>query len=78
MRRMFRSALMLAPMLALVLATTSAKLPGSQGVAGAKSPAARATAPRQVLPWIEDDLTRALAEAKTRKLPIFVESWAPW
>lgn len=31
-----------------------------------------------VLPWIEDDLPRAMAEAKTRKLPIFVESWAPW
>lgn len=31
-----------------------------------------------VLPWIDDDLTRAMAEAKARKLPIFVESWAPW
>ena len=31
-----------------------------------------------VLPWLDDDLTRAMAEAKARKLPIFVESWAPW
>jgi hypothetical protein len=30
------------------------------------------------LPFIEDDYGRALAEARTRKLPLFVESWAPW
>ena len=30
------------------------------------------------LPFIEDDYTRALAEARSRKLPLFVESWAPW
>jgi hypothetical protein len=34
--------------------------------------------PAQVLPWIEDDYSRAVAEAKARKVPIFVESWAPW
>ncbi len=42
------------------------------------SAATAAAAPRAVLPWIEDDLPRALAEAKARKLPMFVESWAPW
>ena len=31
-----------------------------------------------VLPWIEDDYTRAVTEAKARKIPLFVESWAPW
>ena len=31
-----------------------------------------------VVPFIADDLPRALAEAKQRNLPIFVESWAPW
>lgn len=30
------------------------------------------------LPFIKDDSTRALAEAKRRKLPLFVEVWAPW
>jgi hypothetical protein len=30
------------------------------------------------LPFIHDDYPRALAEAKQRKLPIFVECWAPW
>ena len=34
--------------------------------------------PAMVMPWIEDDYTRAVAEAKARKVPIFVESWAPW
>lgn len=30
------------------------------------------------LPWISDDYASALGEAKQRKLPIFVECWAPW
>ena len=30
------------------------------------------------LPFIEDDYPRALAESRSRKLPIFVEAWAPW
>ncbi len=29
-------------------------------------------------PWISDDWPRALAEAKARKVPIFVDAWAPW
>jgi len=28
--------------------------------------------------FIEDDYARALGEARSRKLPLFVESWAPW
>jgi hypothetical protein len=31
-----------------------------------------------VLPWIADDYPKALAEARARKLPLFVDSWAPW
>ncbi|MEP6769722.1 MAG: hypothetical protein ABJC61_13705 [Acidobacteriota bacterium] len=30
------------------------------------------------LPFIEDDYGRALAAAKSRHVPIFVEAWAPW
>lgn len=30
------------------------------------------------LRFIDDDYPRALAEAKQRKLPVFVEVWAPW
>lgn len=36
------------------------------------------TAPAPALPWIADDYTRAVAQAKVRRVPIFVESWAPW
>lgn len=28
--------------------------------------------------WISDDWPRALSEAKARKVPIFVDAWAPW
>jgi tetratricopeptide (TPR) repeat protein len=31
-----------------------------------------------VLPFIEDDYPRALAEAKKRHLPLFVDAWATW
>lgn len=31
-----------------------------------------------VLPFIEDDYAKALAEAKASKKPIFVDVWAPW
>lgn len=41
----------------------------------AKAPAA---GPKSALPWIEDDWSKAVATAKARKVPIFVESWAPW
>jgi hypothetical protein len=30
------------------------------------------------LPMIQDDYARARAEAQRRKLPLFVEVWAPW
>jgi hypothetical protein len=30
------------------------------------------------LPFIADNYGKALEEAKQRKLPIFVEVWAPW
>jgi hypothetical protein len=33
---------------------------------------------RKVLPFIEDDYARALLEARERKLPLFIEAWAPW
>jgi hypothetical protein len=36
------------------------------------------TSAAPVLPWSEDDYMRAVAEAKARQLPLFVESWAPW
>jgi hypothetical protein len=34
--------------------------------------------PTPTLPFIEDDYARALADAKARGVPIFVDAWAPW
>ncbi len=45
---------------------------------GAASLAVSPPAGKPVLPWIEDDYGKALAQARTRNLPIFVENWAPW
>jgi hypothetical protein len=30
------------------------------------------------LPFIEDDYQTALARAKSKNVPLFVEAWAPW
>jgi len=51
--------------LALATAAPALAAPGARGA-------------RPVLPWIADDYGKALAEARARKLPIFIESWAPW
>jgi hypothetical protein len=32
----------------------------------------------EVLPFIEDDFQAAVARARTKNAPIFVEAWAPW
>jgi hypothetical protein len=42
------------------------------------SAATSATASAAQLPFIQDDFAKARAEAMRRKLPIFVECWAPW
>ena len=51
-------------------------------VAAKKSRAAQASATssawQPAVPFIEDDFGRALALAKERKLPVFIEGWAPW
>jgi hypothetical protein len=44
---------------------------------GAASLAA-APSSEPVLPFIEDDYGKALSEARAKKVPIFVEAWAPW
>jgi hypothetical protein len=52
----------------------------------APAPAEAAPAPatarpaklRTVIPFIQDDYTRAVAQARARKLPLFIEAWAPW
>jgi hypothetical protein len=44
---------------------------------GCAASAPRSAAPDAV-PFIEDDYPRALALAKERHVPLFVDGWAPW
>lgn len=68
----------------LVAISAAALLAASSGGAApaasrpASAPSAARAASRAVLPWIEDDYARAIAEGKRRGLPVFVEAWAPW
>jgi hypothetical protein len=32
----------------------------------------------EVLPFIDDDYSKALSLSRARHVPIFVEAWAPW
>jgi thiol:disulfide interchange protein len=68
-------AVVLGLLLLLAALALPAALPGT-----AVAAAAMKTAPAKhaVVPFIDDDLDRALAEAKKRDLPLFIESWAPW
>lgn len=70
-----------AALIALLLAIPAGSL-ATADVARAAAPKAaakaRASSEHLVLPFIEDDYPRALALARQRKLPIFIDSWAPW
>jgi len=33
---------------------------------------------KEVLPFIDNDYSKALAQAKKRNVPLFVDAWAPW
>jgi hypothetical protein len=61
---------------ALALGVAVAVPAAPPATAAAKRPSVAESAP--VLPFIDDDLPRALARARERSLPLFVESWAPW
>jgi tetratricopeptide (TPR) repeat protein len=63
---------LLAALVAAACACKAAKPTGP--AAPAPSAASRAAAPR----FIEDDYPRALAEARARGLPLFIDAWAPW
>lgn len=57
--------LMRVPAFALLLALT-----GHQSVSAA--PKVRP------IDFIQDDYAKALEEARSRKVPIFIDAWAPW
>jgi hypothetical protein len=33
---------------------------------------------KEALPFIENDYAKALAQAKKKNVPLFVDAWAPW
>jgi hypothetical protein len=37
-----------------------------------------AVSARADLPFIENDYKKAVAQAKVKDVPLFVEAWAPW
>jgi hypothetical protein len=39
---------------------------------------AAAALPAMALPFIENDYSKALARARTNRIPLFVDVWAPW
>jgi tetratricopeptide (TPR) repeat protein len=51
---------------------------GNGPVAGASAGPDGGEGPLEVLPFIENDYPRALAEARARHLPLFIDAWAPW
>jgi hypothetical protein len=47
-------------------------------VAALLFPCIAAGSETRTLPFVEDDYGRALDLARHKKLPLFVDSWAPW
>jgi hypothetical protein len=68
----------LAPFIALPLLAASGCGAPSEKAPERPAPRAKAPATTPVLPFLADDYDGALAEARARDLPLFVESWAPW
>jgi hypothetical protein len=54
---------------ALLLLGTLAAAPASAVASDGES---------RALPFISNDYTKALGEARARALPLFIEAWAPW
>ena len=73
-----KPSLLAVSLLVLVLALAVSTATPARAAAGSKPARNAAVGSRMVLPFIQDDYTRALAEARARKLPLFIEAWAPW
>ncbi|HZN02792.1 MAG TPA: hypothetical protein VFD06_04325 [Candidatus Polarisedimenticolia bacterium] len=69
-----------APIVGLMLALIAPACAERPSPDAANAAAARTgkAAVAGALRFIEDDAPTALAEAKRRGVPIFVEAWAPW
>ncbi|MFN8588601.1 MAG: thioredoxin family protein [Candidatus Eisenbacteria bacterium] len=60
---------------ALALVATLFSFPAAGRAA---TPAAPSRTAAGSLGWMHDDYARAIAEARARKVPVFVDIWAPW
>lgn len=58
--------------LALTLAAATLPLVGATPTKGATPHK------KEVLPFIADDYGKAVAQARAKNVPLFVEAWAPW
>jgi len=47
-------------------------------VSGGAASASAGLAGGQALPFVDDDYPKAVSEARAKKLPLFIEAWAPW
>jgi len=74
---MWESRASLAGLLLALIAPACAERPATDTTAGAGTQSAAAVV-AGALKFIENDAPQALAEAKRRGVPIFVEAWAPW
>ena len=62
----------------LLAASLAALACSSQQVVPPAAENTQGAAAALALPFIEDDYARALAEAKAKAVPLFIEAWAPW
>ena len=71
------------PIALLAVLGLPAASPAAHAAAGPKAarlhspPHAKPAAARMVLPFM-DDYAKAVAQARARKVPLFIEAWAPW
>jgi hypothetical protein len=68
-------------LLALICVASAAAAAPAGTSAGSKpvtKSAPKTAAPHFTVPFIADDYTKAVAEARARKVPLFIEAWAPW
>jgi hypothetical protein len=76
MPRMLRSIVIAALLASLAPAVAGAATASTKPAAPAAKPSSAPDA--RVVPFIADDYTKAVAEARARKVPLFIEAWAPW
>ena len=62
----------------LIAALAAATLASPAHAKATASAASHEAYLKPVVPFIENDYARAVAEARARKVPLFVEAWAPW